>query len=446
MRLPLSPFFLAILVASPCLAQAPTPVTRPLGDTLTKAVEASSLTTPGSHPFHVRLHIHDATDIASTMQADIEEFWMSPVLWKRTVTAAGLQQTTIVNETGTHVETTGDYFPLWLRGFVTALFDPVPNLASWNRPGAELQSMKLASGQFSSQCLNQQQRVGDDSPSMAANICFFGNDILWNIDIPGYSMEFNKFMEFHKKHVASLYMSHQELGHFMVGKIEKLEDLNKPSIFFAASPASRSFDSLASISLDQPQLMRLVPAPVASNWPPVSEGKSDGKVTIFLSMDRTGKIRESRVVTSDNRELNSTALALLENLQGKTASVKGNPIQVVGALTIPFSTSTVAGGTLTEASKPLSVSGAVQSGHMISGTNPHYPPDVKAQGISGTVYLRAVIGKDGTVTQLGVIDSPAPSLTKVSIDAVRTWKFTPYLINGAPVTVDTTITVNFNIR
>jgi TonB family protein len=447
MRLPLSLFFAALLAFMSALAQTPTPVARPLGDTLTIALQNLSLTTPGSHPFHVRMHIHDVTtDSDLATQADIEEFWMSPVLWKRTIITAGLRQTTVVNETGAHVENTGEYFPLWIRGFVTALFDPVPNLASWNQPGAELRSVMLSSGHLSAPCVIQQQRFGDNSQSIQASLCFFGGGELSYVDTADYSMEFNLFAEFHKKHVPYLYMSHQQPGHVMVGKIEKLEDFNKPSAFFIASPEAQSFDSLASIPLDQSQIKRLISVPPSINWPAVHRGKTDGAVTMFLSMDRTGKIREARVVTSDNRELNQTVLRFFKNQQCKVAASKGNPTQVVGALTVPFSTSSVPGEASPEQSTSLILPAAVQSGHKISGTNPNYPPDAKAQRISGSVYLQALISKDGTVAKIGVIDSPSPILTKASMDAVRTWKYTPYLLDGVPVSVDTTITVNFNFR
>ena len=62
---------LALLASFSLHAQEPKPVYTPLGDTLTKALEISSLTTPGSAPFHVKLHIHNPDD--ATQQADIEE-------------------------------------------------------------------------------------------------------------------------------------------------------------------------------------------------------------------------------------------------------------------------------------------------------------------------------------------------------------------------------------
>jgi hypothetical protein len=74
--LPYSLLPLALLVAVPLLAQTPQTVSTPLGNALTIALQASSLTSAGSHPFHIRLHIHEVTDASSATaaatQADIE--------------------------------------------------------------------------------------------------------------------------------------------------------------------------------------------------------------------------------------------------------------------------------------------------------------------------------------------------------------------------------------
>jgi TonB family protein len=78
------------------------------------------------------------------------------------------------------------------------------------------------------------------------------------------------------------------------------------------------------------------------------------------------------------------------------------------------------------------------AGQLISRVDPVYP-DTDAQG---TVVLHAIIGPDGTVQQLAVISGPPP-LQSAATDAVRQWIYKPYLLNGNPVSVDTTITVNF---
>jgi TonB family protein len=73
---------------------------------------------------------------------------------------------------------------------------------------------------------------------------------------------------------------------------------------------------------------------------------------------------------------------------------------------------------------------------------PVYPTDAKAAGIQGSVVLNAVIGKDGNIASLKLVSGP-PELTKAAWDAVKQWTYKPYLLNGDPVAVDTTITVTF---
>jgi protein TonB len=58
------------------------------------------------------------------------------------------------------------------------------------------------------------------------------------------------------------------------------------------------------------------------------------------------------------------------------------------------------------------------------------------------VILHALISKQGTIENLTVVSGP-PMLTGAAVDAVKRWKYKPYLLNGDPTEVDTTITVNF---
>jgi protein TonB len=76
--------------------------------------------------------------------------------------------------------------------------------------------------------------------------------------------------------------------------------------------------------------------------------------------------------------------------------------------------------------------------------NPVYPPLARQARISGTVVLRAVIGKDGSIQNLSLV-SGHPMLAPAAIDAVKQWKYKPYLLNGEPVEVDTEIQVNFTL-
>jgi periplasmic protein TonB len=90
------------------------------------------------------------------------------------------------------------------------------------------------------------------------------------------------------------------------------------------------------------------------------------------------------------------------------------------------------------------VSAGVTSGLLIRKVNPVYPPLARQARISGTVILRAVISKDGSIENLSLV-SGHPMLAPAAIDAVRQWKYRPYLLNGEPVEVDTEVQVNFTL-
>lgn len=90
------------------------------------------------------------------------------------------------------------------------------------------------------------------------------------------------------------------------------------------------------------------------------------------------------------------------------------------------------------------VSAGVMAGQKVSGANPAYPADAKAARVSGVVVLRVVIGKDGAVERETVISGPG-MLQESAMEAVKTWVYKPYLLNGVATEVDTTITVNYSL-
>ena len=97
-----------------------------------------------------------------------------------------------------------------------------------------------------------------------------------------------------------------------------------------------------------------------------------------------------------------------------------------------------------EAPKKVTISAGVSQGLAISRPSPTYPAIAKAARVSGTVVLRATISKTGTIEGLQVVDGP-PMLRQSALDAVRTWRYRPYLLNGEPVEVDTTVNVIFSL-
>jgi protein TonB len=92
----------------------------------------------------------------------------------------------------------------------------------------------------------------------------------------------------------------------------------------------------------------------------------------------------------------------------------------------------------------IRVSQGVTQGMILRKIQPAYPPLARQARIQGPVVLQAEIGKDGSITNLRLI-SGHPMLAPAAIEAIKQWKYKPYILNGEPVEVETTITFNFTL-
>ena len=131
-------------------------------------------------------------------------------------------------------------------------------------------------------------------------------------------------------------------------------------------------------------------------------------------------------------------LKLTVGAAAQTLTVTGKPI---AAAPPPPPPPPVAAGAAKPAG-PQRISSGVMQGLAISQPQPVYPDEAKAQHVQGVVVLHARIAKDGTVKDLQLISGP-PALVVSAIDAVRQWKYKPYLLNGEPTEVDTTVNINY---
>jgi peptidyl-prolyl cis-trans isomerase A (cyclophilin A) len=94
--------------------------------------------------------------------------------------------------------------------------------------------------------------------------------------------------------------------------------------------------------------------------------------------------------------------------------------------------------------KIVNISAGVAVALLVHKPNPVYPIEARQAGVSGRVELEALIGTDGTIKDLQVIAGPE-LLQQAALDAVRTWRYRPYLLNGQPVEVRTIINVIFTL-
>ena len=92
----------------------------------------------------------------------------------------------------------------------------------------------------------------------------------------------------------------------------------------------------------------------------------------------------------------------------------------------------------------MRVGGAITAPTKIHDVAPGYPRMARDARIQGIVIIQATIGMDGRVIDAEVL-RPVPFLGQAALDAVRQWRFTPTQLNGEPVAVIMTVTVNFRL-
>ncbi len=94
--------------------------------------------------------------------------------------------------------------------------------------------------------------------------------------------------------------------------------------------------------------------------------------------------------------------------------------------------------------KRVRVPARVAEANLVYDVAPKYPPEAGEARIEGTVVLLALIGKDGTVEDVRV-ERGLPVLAQAAIEAVKKWRYRPYLLNGEPVEINSQITINFTL-
>jgi len=96
-----------------------------------------------------------------------------------------------------------------------------------------------------------------------------------------------------------------------------------------------------------------------------------------------------------------------------------------------------------EIRKPPVIS-VMEAGVVLSRVQPLYPQIAIVNRIQGTVHLNAVITPSGTLDELRIL-SGQPVLAQAAVNAVRQWKFRPYVLNGKPIEVQTEVIVRFSL-
>jgi len=192
-----------------------------------------------------------------------------------------------------------------------------------------------------------------------------------------------------------------------------------------------------------------------------------GTVVLKVEISKSGDVEQIQLV-SGHPMLAPAAIDSVKQWKYKPYLLNGDPIDVETRVTVNFTLaenppaagvmgdapggapssepSGIVSNAPLDADRPgvVRLSQGVMSGLVVTKVPPDYPPDAKKARIQGTVVMRLDVDKEGNVSNIQLV-SGHPLLAPAAIDAVKQWKYKPYLLNGAPVEVDTQVTVNFTL-
>lgn len=411
---------LLLLVVSPAFTAFGQTVS--LATVAENAVNQSQLTLPGSTPFHLKAKIVEKDSPGSPYKADVEIFWVSPDKWRRTIQSPQFSQTLVLNGPEVSEQDSGDYYPFWLHDLVTAISDPLPMLDSLKQANSRV--AKPRGSEESTSCARFETHAGNPPAQISEFyvFCFAGErGLLKYIVTPQYQAEFKDYKKFKDKWVPRLLVTYPEPGTTIEARIVELGEL--PSVdepLFQIDHPTPPENELKSVAVSTSVLngMSLQNPPVA--WPPVRSGKTSGALSMYVSIDRTGRVRETFPLNSDNAGLDDVVRRQVEKWRFKPAVSNGVPVQVEGILTFAFGT---------KIENPIPVLSDAEARKLATNrVEPRFPPGTAASGTAVTISVS--IDKDGKLLGAGNPNNAPTSLFMAVYLAVRQWRFQPYLRDG----------------
>jgi TonB family protein len=149
----------------------------------------------------------------------------------------------------------------------------------------------------------------------------------------------------------------------------------------------------------------------------------------------------------ENQPVSAQASAPLQNPEAQNAASSANdasarqPVDERKPETAPTAGNAASG----QNPKRVTLAPEIANALLIAKAEPTYPPIAKAAHITGIVVVEAVVNKQGAVDSLRIVSGP-PMLQSAALDAMKSWRYRPYLLNGAPVEFKTTMSFTFSLR
>jgi protein TonB len=220
-----------------------------------------------------------------------------------------------------------------------------------------------------------------------------------------------------------------------------------------AAVGSLVFQSLVLLTLIVAPLYRTIPLPKRETvtmlylQPPSAAGSNATKLRAPMSVSTY--VPTSKTISAPVHMTQEAPVAPVGTTGGVLGGVPGGVVGGLGGTFSAMLNSAPSVPVLAKSPEPtpvkrIRVASRVVEANLIHDVPPQYPPEAGRARLEGPVVLMAVIGQDGSVKDVRV-ESGLPILAQAAIDAVKQWRYKPYLIDGEPVEVDSRITINFTL-
>lgn len=169
----------------------------------------------------------------------------------------------------------------------------------------------------------------------------------------------------------------------------------------------------------------------------------EGKVIAEVVTDVYGRVADVTKVEG-HPLLNDASVEALKKWIYEPFILDGKPVRVKFTVVVSFNLNKKGEEGEAAAEQPAKASALKRKPKLIKKVTPAYPEQAKKEKISGKVIIEAVTDLEGNVKKITKVVGP-PILTKAAIEAVKQWKYEPYIIDGKPKAVKFTTIVNFNL-
>jgi hypothetical protein len=398
--------YAALCIALSSLSLAQQPGARSPNGGLLQA----TLIKPGNPPFHLKAEISDRDGYYS---GDIEIYWVSPTLWRRTINTHAFSQTSVVNGTQVLEQDSDDYFPSTLNTLLAAMTDPQHLIDAL---GAGERILSRANGGTKPPPICG--HIDPNSSPGMQRICYTGPyKDMESINSVPHGVSFADYKNFQGIKVARSLTAKT-----VAARVTELEELKEPdSSLFAIDVPTPLEKQLHVLTLSESDLRALAMQPLEIIWPQVLDGATTGTSSYYVSIDHTGKIRETTIVKDTNERANESALRQIQKWKFKPLIKDGVPVQVEGVLN--FITDTRAWGP----AEPLSDADVRKLASNIG--DPVFPPGT-APGCFCTA--RVSIDEEGNLIEAIASEDETPGLFTPCYQAIKMWVFHPIMENGQP--------------